>query len=460
MNSRVNSAAARDIEYHIHGYTNLKKHQVIGPHVIQDGSGVFVTDDNGKSYIEGVAGLWCTSLGFSETRLIDAAIKEMKRLPYYHGFGGKVPDVTIDLAEKLIQIAPVPMSKVLFANSGSEANDLAVKLIWYYHNAIGKPEKKKIISRIKGYHGVTVCAASLTGLPHLHNSFDLPIDKILHTSCPHFYRFGKDGETENEFVTRCVEELEDLIQREGPETIAAFFAEPVMGAGGVLIPPKKYFSKIQPILKKYDILFVADEVICGFGRTGNMWGSETFELTPDMISCAKALSSAYLPISALFINEKIYESISKQSDEIGIFGHGSTYAGHPVAAAVALETLRIYESESIVEQVRMKSSQFARRLSEFSNYDFVGEVRSIGLIGAVELVADKKSKKSFDPKSGVGLFCQNQALSNGLIVRAIGDNIGFCPPLIISEKELDQLFDIFTKSLKETQNWISNSISI
>jgi len=346
MNTLANSAAARDIAYHVHGYTNLKTHLESGPQIYERGSGVRVYDDNGKGYIEGLAGLWCASLGFNEERLIDAAVREMKRLPYYHGFAGKTSDVTIDLAERLVKMAPVPMSKVLFANSGSEATDLAVKLIWYYHNAIGKPEKK-IISRIKGYHGVTVCSASLTGLPHLHNEFDLPIDRIMHTDCPHHYRFAHDGETEEEFASRCAENLESLILDEGPETIAAFFAEPVMGAGGVIVPPATYFEKIQPILRKYDIIFLADEVICGFGRTGNMWGSQTYSLQPDMISTAKALSAAYLPISALLINDKIFDAMVGQSEKLGVFGHGSTYAGHPVSAAAALETLTIYEDRNI-----------------------------------------------------------------------------------------------------------------
>ncbi len=454
MKQRVNSAAARDIAYHIHGYTDIKKHKEQGPHIIKSGSGVRVFDESGKSYIEGVSGLWCTSLGFSESRLINAAINEMKRLPYYHGFGGKTSEVTINLAEKLISIAPTKMSKALFANSGSEATDLAVKLIWYYFNSKGMPKKKKIISRIKGYHGVTVCSASLTGLPHLHTDFDLPIDRILHTSCPHYYHFGKDGENEDQFSDRCAEELEELIISEGPDTIAAFFAEPVMGAGGVIIPPVRYFDKIQPILEKYDILFLVDEVICGFGRTGNMWGAETYNLQPDLISCAKALSSAYLPISALLINDKIFKAMENQSKKLGIFGHGSTYAGHPVSAAVALETLNIYESDDIINQVKMISKKFIPGLQEFASSSVVGEVRCVGLIGAIELVKNKANKLKFDPESAVGAYCQGRALESGLIIRAIGDSIGFCPPLIISSEELDQMFSIFKQALYETEAWI------
>ena len=457
MNTFANSAAARDIAYHVHGYTNLKAHQENGPQIIETGSGVRVVDDTGKSYIEGLAGLWCASLGFNEERLVEAAVKEMRRLPYYHGFAGKTPDVTIDLAEKLVNLAPVPMSKVLFANSGSEATDLSVKLIWYYHNAIGKPEKKKIISRIKGYHGVTVCSASLTGLPHLHNEFDLPIDRIMHTSCPHYYRFGQDGETEEDFATRCADELEQMINEEGPETIAAFFAEPVMGAGGVIVPPKTYFEKIQPILKKYDILFVADEVICGFGRTGNMWGSQTFNLVPDMITAAKALSAAYLPISAVLINEKVYQAMVSQSEKLGLFGHGGTYAGHPVSAAVALETLKIYEERNIIGHVQSISGGFLTGLHKFADHPLVGEVRGVGLVGGVEIVKDKATKTPFAPSSAVGGFCAGRAQEHGLIIRAMGDSIGFCPPLIITSDEIEEMMTCFGKALDDTHAWVQDN---
>ncbi len=454
MNTRVNSASARDIAYHVHGYTNLKTHQENGPHIIESGSGVRVTDDNGNSYIEGLAGLWCTSLGFSEDRLIDAALREFKRLPYYHGFGGRTPDVTIELAERLVKMAPVPMSKALFANSGSEVTDLAVKLIWYYHNAIGKPQKKKIISRIKGYHGVTVCSASLTGLPHLHNEFDLPIDGIMHTSCPHYYRFGVDGESEEEFASRCVQDLEELIEREGAETIAAFFAEPIMGAGGVLVPPATYFEKIQALLKKHDILMVADEVICGFGRTGNMWGTTTFGMKPDMITMAKQLSSAYLPISALLINDKIFQAMVGQSEKLGVFGHGGTYSGHPVSVAVALETLNIYEERNIIGHVQAMAPHLQTGLRTLQDHPLVGEIRGLGLIAGVELVQDKSTKTSFDPKDMVGAYCQAKTLENGLIIRAVGDTLAFCPPLIINESEISEMVASFTKGLDETLIWV------
>jgi len=298
---RGNSAASRDIASLLHPYTHLRKHQEQGPVIITEGKGVYVKDDTGKSYIEGLAGLWCTSLGFGEERLVEAAAAQMRKLPFYHVFAHKSHDVGIDLAERLLAMLPVKMSKVFFNNSGSEANDTAVKMVWYYNNALGRHRKKKIIARVKGYHGVTVAAASLTGLPNNHLDFDLPIANIRHADCPHFYRYGKKGESEEDFATRMAESLEAQILREGPDTVAAFIAEPIMGAGGVILPPKTYFEKIQAVLKKYDVLMIADEVICGFGRTGNMFGSETFGVKPDIMTMAKALSSAYLPISATII---------------------------------------------------------------------------------------------------------------------------------------------------------------
>ena len=457
MKDRGNSAASRDIAYHVHGYTNLKKHQERGPLIMTAGEGIRVQDENGKTYIEGLAGLWCTALGFGEERLVKAAEAAMRKLPYYHGFAHKTADVTIELAERLISIAPVPMSKVLFANSGSEANDLAIKLIWYYNNALGRPEKKKIISRNKGYHGITVATGSLTGLNPIHNDFDLPIDRFLHTDCPHYYRNGEEGESEEEFATRCAENLEKLIQDEGPDTIAAFFAEPVMGAGGVIVPPATYFQKVQAVLKQYDVLFLADEVICGFARTGNMWGSQTFDLKPDMLTCAKALSSAYIPIAALMVTEPIYQAMVKESEKLGIFGHGSTYAGHPVAAAVALETLNIYQDRNIVDHVRKISPVLQDGLRRFSDHPLVGEVRGIGLVGGIELVKDKETKAPFEAKSGVGTFMQDRAQDEGLIIRSIGDTIAVCPPLIITEDEIEELLGCLEKALGATWAWVKDN---
>ena len=456
MIERPNSAAAMDIASHLHPYTNARKHETEGPMVITEGKGIFVYDDQGKEYIEGLAGLWYAALGFSEERLAQAAAEQLRRLPCYHSFAHKSPLPTIELAAKLIEIAPVPMSKVFFANSGSEANDTMIKMVWYYNNALGRPEKKKIISRIKAYHGVTVATASLTGLPYNHRDFDLPIANMLHTSCPHHYRFGQPGESEEDFATRCANELEQLILDEGPETIAAFIGEPVMGAGGVIMPPRTYWDKIQAVLRKYDVLLVADEVICGFGRTGHMFGCQTFNIKPDIITMAKALSSGYLPISAVLISDPVYQTIADNTAKIGTFGHGFTYSGHPVPAAVALETLKIYEERDIVGHVRQVGPRLQEGLRRYADHPMVGEVRGVGLIAGVELVADRASKATFDPPGRVGGYFAERAQAHGLIIRNLMDVIALCPPLIITEDQIDSLVERFARALDDTASWVEH----
>jgi 4-aminobutyrate--pyruvate transaminase len=444
------TSASRDIATTIHPYTNLKVHESEGPLVITEGDGVFVRGEDGKMYLEGLAGLWCVSLGFSERRLAEAAYRQMLKLPFYHTFAHKATDIGIELAEKLLSIAPAPMSKVFFVNSGSEANDTVVKLVWYYNNALGRPRKKKIISRTKAYHGVTVASASLTGLANNHRDFDLPIANILHVDCPHYYRFGLPGEAEEAFASRMAESLENRILSEGPETVAAFIAEPIMGAGGVLLPPATYWDKIQAVLRKYDVLLIADEVICAFGRTGEMWGTTMFGLNPDMITCAKALSSGYLPIGAVMVSEAIYGALVKQSEKIGVFSHGFTYSGHPVASAVALETLKIYEQDDILSHVRRVAPRMQAGLRRFADHPLVGEVRGFGLIGAIELVRDKATKAPFDPAEAVGPFLSKRAHHHGVILRPLGDSIAFCPPLIIKESEIDLMLERFSLALDDT----------
>ena len=449
--SLTTPAARRDLSYHLHPATNLRSIVTEGPLVITRGDGVYVYDDEGKRYLEGMAGLWCASLGFSERRLAEAAYKQMCELPFYHSFAGKVPAISTELAERLILMAPAGMRKVLFANSGSEANDTAIKLAWYINNALGRPRKKKIISRQRAYHGVTVATASLTGLAFAHTDFDLPIARILHTDCPHYYRGAKSGESEEAFAARLADSLEQLILREDPDTVAAFFAEPVMGAGGVIVPPATYFDRVQPILKKYDILFVADEVICGFGRTGNMFGAHTFNLQPDIMTLAKALSAGYLPISATLVSGKLYEILLQQSDKLGIFGHGYTYSSHPVPAAVALETLKIYAERDIVGAVRRVGPRLQAGIRSRADHPLIGEARGIGLIGAVELVRDKATRQSFDPKAGIAAYLVRRAQHHGAILRNMpGDIVAFSPPLIISEAEIDAMMECFGKALDDT----------
>ncbi len=449
--ARANSAVARDIANVLHPYTDLKAHLEVGPMVITRGEGVRVWDENGKGYIESVAGLWCASLGFSNERLVEAAAAQMRKLPFYHSFTAKASTPMIDLSEMLIQRAPVPMSKVFFANSGSEANDTAIKMVWYFNNAIGRPNKKKLIGRIKGYHGITLAAASLTGLPANHRSFDVPLDRFVHTICPHFYHGAHEGESEDAFATRCADELEQLILAEGPDTVAAMWAEPIMGAGGVIIPPRGYFPKIQAVLKKYDVLLVADEVICGFGRTGSYWGSQSLDIVPDILTCAKALSSSYLPISAVMVNERVFQGLAEESHVIGTFGHGYTYSGHPVPAAVAIETLKIYDEMNLIDHVTHVGAHMQAKMREhFEGHELVGEVRGMGLIGGVELVADKSAKLNFNPKMKVGMRMTKLCEANGVIARTLpNDTIAFSPPLIINEAEIDEMLTGMHTALDE-----------
>jgi len=444
-----NSDYSRDIEFHLHSYTHPNTLSKEGPHIINKGEGIYVFDDTGKKFIEGMSGLWCASLGFSENELINTITDQLKMLPFYHSFAGKTANPAIDLAEHLIKISPVKMSKVFFANSGSEANDTAIKMIWYYSLARGLPNKKKIISRKRGYHGVTLAAASLTGMPYAQDGFSLPLDFVLHARAPDYFNDALSNENEETFSDRLAKELEMLILEEGPETIAAFFAEPVMGAGGVIIPPESYFPKIQKILNKHDILMVADEVICGFGRTGNMWGSETFNIKPDIITTAKALSSAYLPISAVILSEKVYKPIESQANDLGIFGHGYTYSAHPVCAAVALKTQQIMIERDIISNVRKVSKVFGERINQiYQNNWFVNHSRSVGLIGAIEFGYDKNKK--FDVNKKIAAQSAKVIQDNGVILRPLpGDVIGFCPPLIISEAQVNEMFDKLDDSMGE-----------
>lgn len=449
----LSNVAVRDIETLVHPYTNLATHRQTGPLVLESGKGIYVYDAAGKEYIEGMAGLWCTSLGYSNQELVETAYEQMKKLPFTHIFGGRSHDPAIELAEKLKEIAPVPISKVFYGASGSDANDTQVKIVWYLNNALGRPQKKKIISRLKGYHGVTVASASLTGLPNNHIDFDLPLPGILHTSCPHHYRFAEPGESEQDFSSRLAAELEEMILREGPDTVAAFIAEPVMGAGGAIIPPEGYFEKINAVLAKYDVLFISDEVITGFGRTGKMFGTETYGLAADSISLAKQITSAYFPLSAVMMNDKIYDVLVDQSRKIGTFGHGNTYAGHPVGCAVAVKTLEIYQRDKIVEHVQKVSATFLRRLNKLNDHPLVGEAKGVGLIGGAELVKDKQTKASFETKKGVGAKAVAYALEEGFITRAMGDRLAFCPPLVINEAEIEEMFNRCERALDKTLNW-------
>jgi 4-aminobutyrate---pyruvate transaminase len=452
----LSNLAVRDVETLVHPYTNLARFRDTGPLVIERGQGVYVYDTAGKAYIEGMAGLWCTALGYGNEELVEAAAAQMRKLSFAHLFTGQSHDPAIELAEKLKEIAPVPISKVFFCNSGSEANDTQVKLVWYLNNARGKPQKKKIISRVKAYHGVTVAAASLTGLAGNHRDFDVPLPGFLHAACPHHYRFAKDGETEEEFASRLADELEALIVRQGPETVAAFIAEPVMGAGGVIVPPKTYFQKVMAVCAKHDLFVISDEVICGFGRLGTLFGCEKLGFKPQSISLAKALSSAYLPIGAVMIPELMYEALLAESKKIGAFGHGFTYGGHPVSAAVAVKAIEIYARDCIIAKAARRAPLFQARLKMLGDHPLVGEARGLGLIGGLELVADKASKRSFNPQHGVGAAAVRFAEEEGLIVRSVmGDVLTLSPPLVIKAPEIEELFNRLARALDKTLEWVT-----
>lgn len=446
MTIQPNSAEARDMAYQMHPMVNLRKYEKTGGLVIESGDGIYVTDNTGKRYIEGLAGLWSVALGFGEKRLSDVAKAQMDKLPYYHSFAYKSSGPSIDLAEMLVKMAPVPMSKVHFTSSGSEANDLACKMVWYRSNALGKKDKKKIIGRIKGYHGVTIASGSITGLPRNHESFDLPLDRMVHTSCPSYTHFGLEGESEAEFTARMLKDLEDLILKEGPETIAAFWGEPVMGAGGVLVPPAGYWAGVQKILRKHDILLVADEVICGFGRTGKMFACETFGIEPDVLVLSKQISSSYMPLSAILMNDNFYQPIADESDRIGVFGHGFTASGHPVATAVGLENLKIIQERDLVGNAARLEEKFLGGLAELAKHPLAHSSRGVGLLGALEI------KPWTDANPGDAAAAINAVLQEeGVITRNVAEAICFCPPLIITAEQIDDMFAALKRALDIVQ---------
>lgn len=447
----LSNVQQRDIDAVLHPYTPLHRLSHDGPLVVERGQGVFIYDTQGNEYIEGMSGLWCAGLGFGDQEMVEAATEQLKTLPYYHLFAARGTEPAIELAEMLKELAPVPISKVFFTSSGSEANDTQVKLAWYYNNALGRPKKKKIISRMKAYHGVTIMAASLTGLPVNHNGFDLPVDGVLHTECPHYYRFGLDGETEAEFTTRMAVSLRELIEREGPDTIAAMIAEPVMGAGGVIVPPDGYFAAVRQILDEYDIMLIDDEVINGFCRTGNWWGCQTHDMVPTTISVAKQMTSAYAPLGAVMVPDDIYQAYVDHSAKLGTFGHGFTYGGHPLGCALGVKAIEIYQKRDILGHVRTLMPLFEQRMTALADHPLVGEARFSGLMGGLELVADKKTRRSFAPSDGVAARTSAFLEKRGAILRPLGDTIALCPPMIIREDELNALFDRLEAALDETE---------
>lgn len=447
---RRNSLAARAARRVIHGFTDLATMRKNGPQLIAGGKGIYVFDENGTPYIEGASGMWCASLGFDEPELIEAAVRQFHELPYYHTLSYRTVGPAIELADRLAAKLPIEDARIHFALSGSEANDFLIKFVRAHFNGTGQPQRKKIISRINGYHGATHMAASLTGIPGNLKGFDVPLPGVIHVSEPSFYREGLPGESVGDFVTRLVEELEAVILHEGPDTIAAFIAEPVTGAGGVTLAPRGYYAKVQSILKRYGILFLADEVVTGFHRTGPFWGCETAGIRPDAMTMAKGMTSAYQPLAAIAVSPEIYAGMEAESTRNGYFGHGTTYSGHPVGCAVALKVLDLIESRSIARHVAKVSERFAARLEAFRDHPLVGDVRSVGLIGAVEFNPGKSDRARFDPVGAFGARVKQLAeTTQRMICRALPgrDACAFAPPLIITEAEIDEMFDRFGRAL-------------
>lgn len=452
---RSNSLAARDIENLVHPQTNLVRHRDVGPTFVTRGNGVWVTDDDGKTQLDAVSGLWCASLGLASERLADVAAAQIRELAYAHLYRHNSHEPAVELAEKLLSIAPPHMSKVHFQCTGSEANDVAIKLVWYYHHATGRPEKRKIISRKGAYHGSSVATVSLSGKSDMHAGFGLPLDGFLHTETPNYFASALPGESEENYATRLVDALEKLIEEEAPETIAAFFAEPVLGSSGSIPPPKTYFEKVQALLAKHDILFVADEVICGFGRTGSMWGSETFGIVPDIMSSAKALSAGMAPISALLISEKVHDAMVQQSETLGSFAHGHTYAGHPVSAAVALETLKIYEEMDLLTHIGRRSQCLHNALMPLADHPMVGVLDIVGFMAGMELVRDKRERHLFDAGDGIGARVADASRRHGLIHRGMGNRIAFAPAYVMGEDEINEVASRLKLALDDVWSEVS-----
>lgn len=444
----------------MHAFTNLKQHRSgqSPARIIETGQGIRITDTQGVDLIDAFAGLYCVNVGYGRTEIADAVYEQTKKLAYYHTYVGHSNEPVIRLSERIIRNAPEGMSKIYYGMSGSDANETQVKLVWYYNNVLGRSHKKKIIARHRGYHGCSVVSGSLTGLPFYHQAFDLPVDRILHTATPHYYWNAEPGMTEREFSQYCADQLEAMIIRENPETVAAFIGEPVLGTGGIIPPPEGYWEAIQAVLTKYDVLLIADEVVTGFGRIGSYFGSPHYGMKPDLITVAKGMTSGYIPLSGVIIGERVWNVLEKASDMLGAMSHGYTYSGHAVGAAAAIANLDIIDKEKLVDNARDTGAYLQERMRKtFAEHPLVGEVRGVGLLAALEFVADKQKKKRFDPSLKVGPKVSAAALENGIIARAMphGDILGFAPPLIINRDEVDDVVERARKAVDKVADTLT-----
>lgn len=443
-----NSWEARDLRAALHGFSDLGTLADHGPVVLSHGEGVYVHDIHGRRYLEGNSGLWNAAAGFDHPGLQEAAWEQIRKFPAYHTFFGRTTEPAIALAEKLLELSPVPMGKVFFTNSGSEANDTVVKMLWMINRARGQRQRRKIISRRNSYHGVTAVTASMTGKDYV-NAFGLPMEEFLWVDCPHYWRYGLKGESEADFSARLAGKLEAMIEAEGPETIAGFFAEPVMGAGGVIPPSEGYFAAIQPVLRKHGIPLVADEVICGLGRTGKLWGCQTYDIKPDIIVTAKCLTAGYFPLGAVLLSDSVARQLHAAAAEVGEFPHGFTTGGHPVGCAIGLKAIDVILNEGPFDNLVDVAPHFLERLHACSDHPRVGESRGVGLMGAIEIVRDKETREPYPPDEPVGEQVANAALDNGLICRPLGQAIVLAPPFIISHHQVDELFDKLERTMAQ-----------
>ncbi|MEZ5924198.1 MAG: aminotransferase [Hyphomicrobiaceae bacterium] len=430
----------------LHPFSHLPTLQETGPVIVDRGEGIYIYDDQGRKYLEGNSGLWNVVLGFDNPRLIEAAQQAYARLPAYHAFFGRVSQSALDLSERLVKLAPMEANRVFYANSGSEANDSVVKLLWILAEAEGKPHRRLMLARKNGYHGMTIMTSSLTGKDYVRTASGLPMREVVHLTAPHHWREALDGETEEQFSQRLALELEQTIRNTGPDLFAGFIAEPVLGAGGVIPPPKGYFPAMQKVLRRYGIPLIADEVICGFGRTGEFWGSQKYEIEPDMVVASKVITAGFFPMGAIILSKEMTRRVEKACAPIEEVPHGFTTGSHPVGCAIAMAALDEIEAGAF-ENVRSVAPLFQERLCAMGSHPMVGEARGIGLMGALEMVADKRTKQPFDGALDVSERVASEALRNGLICRPLGASIVLAPPFIIKPAEIEELFQILKRTL-------------
>ncbi|RWD45515.1 MAG: aminotransferase class III-fold pyridoxal phosphate-dependent enzyme [Mesorhizobium sp.] len=455
LNLGTEQIQEKDRSYVFHPSTHLAKHtRAETPNRIMAGAeGVYIWDTEGRKSLDGFGGLYCVNMGYGCSEIADAISKQAHELPFAHVYASQGTKTVALLAEAVVEYFGENMRRVYFGLSGSDANETNIKLVWYYNNILGRPTKKKIISRQRGYHGSGLLTGSLTGLEFFHNHFDLPFDVVRHTTTPHWYRQAKQEETEEAFSKRCAEELEALIIAEGPETVGAFIGEPVLGTGGIIPPPKGYWAAIQAVLDKYDLLLIADEVVCGFARTGEKFGSHLYGMRPDLVTIAKGLSSAYLPISGSIIGERVWKVLEQGTEKFGPLGHGWTYSGHTLCAAAALANIQVLKERNILEHVREVGPYWLEQMkTRLEGHPIVGEVRGVGILSAVEFMRDPIKRVPFDPALQVGVRAAAALLENDVIARAMphADTLGYAPPLIIKKDEIDIIVEATARAVDTT----------